>query len=115
MSMALLEETFSAAQVGAHLGLSRSAVDLLRIEGATWGRDLHPSRGGLWPSFRTGERRRRFSAAAVEAHKRHLARLDTDAAYVSRQLERAARAQVEERILQHLECRLARLTRRHAA
>ena len=110
-----LEPTFSAAQVGAHLGLSRSGVHVLRCLGDQYGRDLHPSRGGLWPSFLGGSRTRRFPLGAVERHKSHLARLATQPAYCGRQVERCARLGLGEQVQGQLERQFARLTRQEAA
>jgi hypothetical protein len=109
-----LEPTASAAEVGAHLGLGRTAVHHLRCAGERFGRELDPLRGGLWPSFRAGLRRRRFPVAAIERHKEHLRRLEVEPAFVARQVERArALGMVDEAAA--LERRLAQLMRLGAA
>lgn len=69
-----LEPTFSPAQVGAHLGLGATQVAELIALGKTHGAKLHPTRGGLWPTFR-GAKHRRIPLSALDRHKRHLARV----------------------------------------
>jgi len=107
-----LDPTYSAAEVGAHLGLSRSEIHRLRVLGEQFGRELHPSRGGLWPSFHAGSRRRRYPLAAIERHKQHHERLDHDAAFAARQVERATRLGLGEPVITHLERRLERILER---
>lgn len=69
-----LEPTFSPAEVGAHLGLGHNAVAELVAFGRKYGARLHPTRGGLYPTFR-GAKLRRIPLSAIDRHKRHMARL----------------------------------------
>ena len=43
--------------------------------GQEYGVRLHPTRGGLWPTFKAGHKCRRITLAAIERHKRHRAKL----------------------------------------
>lgn len=106
-----LETTYSADEVGAHLGITRGTVWALQVLGENFGHELHPSRGGLWGSFKTGHRTRRFPASSVEAHKAHLLRLEHDAPFVVRQAARAARLGLETAATQ-LDARAVRLMRK---
>ena len=106
-----LAPTYSADEVGAHLGVTRGTVWALRVLGDTYGHELHPLRGGLWGSFKAGHKSRRFSAECVEAHKAHVMRLQTDAAFVMRQATRAARLGLEVASMQ-LDARAVRLMKR---
>jgi len=70
-----LEPTFSPKQVGEHLGLTHNAVQELINFGLTYGPRLHPTRGGLYPTFK-GAKKRRVPYMAIERHKRHMAKLE---------------------------------------
>lgn len=72
---ARLEPTFSIKETGQHLGLGDRAVRELIALGLEHGARLHPTRGGLWPTFKAGHKSRRVTLAAIERHKRHQARL----------------------------------------
>jgi len=74
---AVLEPTFSPAEVGAHLGLGHNAVAELIAFGRKFGAKLHPTRGGLYPTFR-GAKLRRIPVSALDRHKRHMAALAGD-------------------------------------
>ena len=73
-----LEPTFSPAQIGAHLGLGHNAVAELVAFGRKYGAKLHPTRGGLYPTFK-GAKLRRIPLSALDRHKRHMARINGDA------------------------------------
>ena len=70
-----LEPTFSPDEVGAHLGLCPRAVAELISFGLTYGNKLHPTRGGLYPTFK-GAKLRRIPLSAIDRHKRHMARVN---------------------------------------
>lgn len=70
-----LEPTFSIKETGLHLGLGDRAVRDLVALGQEYGVRLHPTRGGLWPTFKAGHKCRRITLAAIERHKRHQAKL----------------------------------------
>jgi len=70
-----LEPTFSPEEVGKHLGLGATAVQELVNYGLKYKAHLHPTRGGLYPTFK-GAKLRRIPLSAIERHKRHMARLD---------------------------------------
>jgi hypothetical protein len=71
---AALEPTFSPGEVGEFLGLKRTAVfGLIRL-GRQY-RGLHPTRGGLYPTFHPTHKTRRIPRSAIERHLRHMARL----------------------------------------
>lgn len=69
-----LEPTFSPEETGAHLGLGHNAIAELIAFGRQYGAKLHPTRGGLYPTFLSG-RLRRVQLSAINRHKRHMARL----------------------------------------
>lgn len=77
-SILALEPTFSPEEVGAHLGLEANAMAELVRFGRTYGAALHPTRGGLWPTFR-GAKLRRIPLSAIDRHKRHMARVSGEA------------------------------------
>jgi hypothetical protein len=77
-----LEATYSRAEVMAHLGCKATQLWLLmKLGRQAHGR--HPLKGGLWPWFRPSHKCVRITASAIESHKRHMERLDTDAAYAA--------------------------------
>lgn len=84
-----LEATYSTAEVMAHLGIKRRKLDELLSLGRTFGRALHPTKGGLHPCFRVSHKNVRVTATAIEAHKRHMERLDVDAMFAAEQKARA--------------------------
>ena len=69
-----LEPTFSLEEVGDHLGIEHSALAELVAFGRKYGAKLHPTRGGLYPTFR-GPKHRRVPLSALDRHKRHMARV----------------------------------------
>ena len=73
--MLCLEPTFSPAEVGDHLGISHTAMQELIAFGVKYGKSLHPTRGGLYPTYK-GAKLRRIPLSAIDRHKRHMARLD---------------------------------------
>ncbi len=73
-----LEATYSTAEVMAHLGIKRTKLDELLALGRKHGRALHPLKGGLYPCFKVSHKVVRVTATAIEAHKRHMERLDGD-------------------------------------
>ena len=85
----LLEATVSIEEAAAHLGCGRWQINQLLRLGARYGRALHPWRGGIFGSFKVSHKCRRITVAAIEAHKRHLARLEVELTFVCQQLERA--------------------------
>lgn len=104
----LLERTVSIEDAAAHLGCGRWQINQFLKLGAQYGRALHPWRGGLFGSFKVSHKCRRITVAAIEAHKRHLERLESDATFVSQQLERARQLHLVD-VLPCLERRAARL------
>ncbi len=73
-----LEPTFSPAEAGAHLGLGPTATAELIALGKEFGAALHPTRGGLHPTFLSGKHRR-IPLSAIDRHKRHVAQLHGEA------------------------------------
>jgi hypothetical protein len=73
-----LEPTFSPEETGAHLGVGATATAELIALGKQFGRELHPTRGGLWPTFLSGKHRR-IPLSAIDRHKRHIARINGEA------------------------------------
>lgn len=69
-----LEPTFSPAEVAVHFGCTVWQVMQLVKLGRVHGAALHPTRGGLWPTFKASHKSRRVPLAAVERHKRHMER-----------------------------------------
>jgi len=74
-----LEPTFSVAEVAAHFGCGRWQVQQLVHLGRVHGQALHPTRGGLWPTFKPSHKSRRIPLSAIERHKRHMAQAATAA------------------------------------
>ncbi len=74
-STATLEETFSLAEAAKHLGCGRTAVAELVKLGKVYRAKLHPSRGGLWPTFKVSHKNRRVPLSAIDRHKQHMARI----------------------------------------
>lgn len=74
-STAALEETFSLAETARHLGCGRTAVAELVKLGKEYKAKLHPTRGGLWPTFKVSWKNRRVPLSAIDRHKQHMARL----------------------------------------
>lgn len=70
-----LEPTFSLGQTAQHLGCGRTAVSELVALGKAYKSKLHPTRGGLWPTFKISHKNRRVPLSAIDRHKRHMARL----------------------------------------
>ncbi len=70
-----LEPTFSPAEVAEHFGLSLREVYRLTNYGRRYGADLHPTRGGLWPTYRITHKTVRIPLSALERHKRHIGRV----------------------------------------
>lgn len=108
-----LAATVSAEEVGAHLGLGAKAVWTLRRLGDSYGHELHPARGGLWGSFKSGPRRRRYTVESVERHVDHLRRLGSEPAFVIKQAARAARLGLEADAA-HLDATAARMMGRRS-
>lgn len=106
----LLEKTVSIEEAAAHLGCGRWQVNEFLKHGARYGRALHPWRGGIFGSFKVSHKCRRITVTAIEAHKRHLARLGTDLTFVVQQLERARKFGMFD-VIPCLERRAAQLER----
>lgn len=63
-----LEPTFSVAQVAEFFGCGQWAVHQLVKYGRKYGKSLHPTRGGLWPTYRPLRKCRRIPQAAIDRH-----------------------------------------------
>lgn len=70
-----LEPTYSLAEVAEHFGCSKDQVLKLVKFGATHGAKLHPTRGGLYPTFKPSHKSRRIPLSAIERHKAHMSRV----------------------------------------
>ena len=68
-----LEPTVSIAEVAEHFGCSAWQVSQLVHLGLVYGAALHPTRGGLWPTFKVSHRCRRIAISAIERHKARMA------------------------------------------
>lgn len=75
-----LEPTYSTAEVMEHLGCGRTSLHVLLVNGRKFS-GCHPLKGGLWPWFKPSHKNVRITKRAIEAHKRHMARLATDAMF----------------------------------
>lgn len=75
-----LEPTYSLAEVAEHFGQSKRQIAELVELGRRHGQALHPSRGGLYPTFKPSHKSRRIPLSAIERHKRHMARVHDGAA-----------------------------------
>lgn len=74
-SAGVLEVTFSLGEVAAFLGITGTPLAELVKFGEDYGAALHPTRGGLWPTFK-GAKFRRVPLGAVNRHLRHMARVN---------------------------------------
>lgn len=72
---AFLEPTYSLAEVAEHFGCSKDQVLKLVQFGVVHGPKLHPTRGGLYPTFKPSHKSRRIPLSAIERHKAHMARV----------------------------------------
>jgi hypothetical protein len=70
-----LEPTFSLAETAKHLGCGRTRISELVDLGLAHGARLHPTRGGLWPTFKISHKNRRVPLSAIDRHKRHMAKI----------------------------------------
>ena len=70
-----LETTYSPAEVAKHFGCTVWQIQQLIRLGLRHGRKLHPTRGGLAPTFKTSHKCRRIPESAIERHKQHMARV----------------------------------------
>jgi transposase len=70
-----LEPTYSLEEVATHFGLSKRKIAELVELGRRHGQALHPTRGGLYPTFKPSHKSRRIPLSAIERHKRHMARV----------------------------------------
>jgi len=68
-----LEPTVSIAEVAEHFGCSGWQVSQLVRLGLRYGAALHPTRGGLFPTFKVSHRCRRISLSAIARHKAAMA------------------------------------------
>lgn len=75
-----LEPTYSMEEVAQHFGCNVWQVNQLVRLGRTHGQALHPTRGGLYPTFKPSHKSRRIPLSAIERHKRHMARVYDGAA-----------------------------------
>lgn len=70
-----LEPTFSLDEVAQHFGQSKRQIAELVELGRRHGQALHPTRGGLYPTFKPSHKSRRIPLSAIERHKRHMSRV----------------------------------------
>lgn len=70
-----LEPTYSIEEVAAHLGCKIWQVNQLVRLGLVHGQALHPTRGGLYPTFKPSHKSRRIPLSAIERHLRHMAKV----------------------------------------
>lgn len=70
-----LEPTYSLLEVGARLGCGVWQVNELVQLGKDYGENLHPTRGGLWPTFKPSHKSRRVPLSAIQRHEQHMARV----------------------------------------
>lgn len=70
-----LEPTYSVEETAEYLGCGKWQVQQLVRLGVRYGAALHPSRGGLHPTFKPSAKARRIPLSAIERHKAHMARV----------------------------------------
>lgn len=76
-----LEPTYSVDEVADHFGQGKWQIQELVKLARIHGQSLHPTRGGLFGTFKPSYKARRIPRSAIERHKRHMARVhDGDAA-----------------------------------
>jgi hypothetical protein len=74
-----LEATYSLAQTCEHLGIGKTQVAELIRYGVQYGRNLHPTKGGLWPTYKLSHKNRRVTIEAIERHIKHQVRVHGEA------------------------------------
>ncbi len=72
-----LEKTYSIEEVMEHLGCGETKLHELLQYGRKF-RGCHPTKGGLFPTFKVSHRSRRICASAIERHKAHMTKLELD-------------------------------------
>lgn len=70
-----LEPTYSVQETAARLGCGAWQVNELIGLGRKHREQLHPTRGGLWPTFKPSHKCRRIPLGAIQRHERHMARV----------------------------------------
>lgn len=70
-----LEPTYSIEETAARFGCERTQIHELINLGKIHGRELHPIRGGLYPTFKPSHKSRRIPLSAIERHEAHMARV----------------------------------------
>lgn len=75
-----LEPTYSIEEIATHLGCEKWQVNQLVRLGIRHGAKLHPTRGGLYPTFKASHKSRRIPLSAIERHKRHMSAVHDHAA-----------------------------------
>lgn len=75
-----LEPTFSIAEVAQHFGQEVWQINQLVRLGRRHGVKLHPTRGGLYPTFKPSHKSRRIPRSAIERHLAHMAKVHDAAA-----------------------------------
>jgi hypothetical protein len=71
----MLEPTYSVDEVATRWGCGVWAVHQLVKYGRRYGAKLHPTRGGLWPTFKPLHKSRRIPLSAIERHERFMEKL----------------------------------------
>lgn len=71
----LLEPTYSLDEVKHRFGCELWQVNELVKLGKKHGADLHPTRGGLFPTFKPSHKSRRVPLSAITRHEAHMARV----------------------------------------
>jgi hypothetical protein len=70
-----LEPRYTLAQAMQLLGCGPTRLHELLKLGREYGARLHPSKGGLWPTYKLSHKCRLVPASAIERHTRHMARV----------------------------------------
>lgn len=70
-----LEPTYSLAEVAARFGCTTWQINELVQLGKQHGSKLHPTRGGLWPTFKPSHKCRRVPLSAIYRHEAHMSRV----------------------------------------
>lgn len=69
-----LEPTYSTQETRAYLGCGKTQVFELIKLGERY-KGCHPTRGGLYPTFKASHKNRRVPLSAIEQHTRHVSKI----------------------------------------
>lgn len=70
-----LEPTYTIAETAQYLRCTPWQINKLVALGKRYGTRLHPTLGGLWPTFKPSHKTRLVPLSAIRGHLQHMARV----------------------------------------